>query len=119
MRLQLILLLLFSAFASAQVPTLMLPIGHTAHINSAVFISDGKKIVTSSNDGTAKIWDAASGKLLATLKGHTSEVNSAQFSPACLNDPIGGKIVITTSKDATAKIWDASSGMLLANLTGH
>ena len=30
--------------------------GHEAEVTSAVFSPDGKRIVTASNDGTAKIW---------------------------------------------------------------
>jgi WD40 repeat protein len=36
--------------------------GHEGTVNSAVFSPDGKRIVTASDDGTARIWDAASGR---------------------------------------------------------
>jgi WD40 repeat protein/tetratricopeptide (TPR) repeat protein/archaellum biogenesis ATPase FlaH len=45
------------------------------------------------------------------LKGHTSTVNSASFSP-------DGKRILTASSDNTARVWDVS-GKLLATLTGH
>ena len=47
----------------------------------AQFSPDGKKIVTASVDATAKVWDVATGNLLAHLKGHTSIVNLAQYQP--------------------------------------
>ena len=50
-------------------------------VNSAQFSPDGTRIVTASNDKTARVWDAASGKQQATLAGHNDEVNCAQFSP--------------------------------------
>ena len=34
-----------------------------------------------SNDQTARVWNASSSQLLATLQGHTGSVNSAVFSP--------------------------------------
>jgi WD40 repeat protein len=37
---------------------------------SVAFSPNGQRIVTGSYDGTAKLWDAASGKELLTLKGH-------------------------------------------------
>ena len=41
--------------------------GHTYSVRSAVFSADGKLVVTASDDGTARIWDAASGRHLHTL----------------------------------------------------
>jgi WD40 repeat protein len=37
--------------------------GHRAEINSAEFSPDSRSIVTASNDFTAKIWNASTGKL--------------------------------------------------------
>jgi len=91
---------------------LVLPIGHTDRVNSAVFSPDGKSIVTASYDNTAKIWDAQSGWLLHSLEGHTDRVNFAVFSP-------DGKTIVTASGDKTAKIWDAQCGRLLHSLEGH
>ena len=42
---------------------------------SAAFSGDGKRVVTASDDNTARIWDAESGKEIAVLKGHTGAVN--------------------------------------------
>ncbi len=64
------------------------------------------------DDNTSKIWDAATGQLIADLKGHTQDVRSAQFSP-------DGKKIVTVSDDNTAKIWDAATGQLIADLKGH
>ena len=87
----------------------MLPIGHTGWVLFAQFSPDSKKIVTTSFDNTAKIWDASSGRLLADLQGHTKKVNSAQFSP-------DGNKIITISDDATAIIWDVAADTLKATL---
>ena len=48
--------------------------GHTGSVNSAVFSSDGQRVLTASGDNTARLWEAESGKLLATFQGHTGEV---------------------------------------------
>ena len=86
--------------------------GHTAEVTSAAFSPDGKRVVTASDDTTARVWDVGSGKPLATLRGHTYPVTSAAFSP-------DGKRVVTASGDKTARVWDADSGKTLAPLQGH
>ena len=86
--------------------------GHTGAINSAAFSPDGSKIVTASDDNTAKIWDAESFELLGTLEGHIGPINSAAFSH-------DGKMVVTASWDKTAKIWNAESLALLGTFIGH
>ena len=96
----------------AQEPKLVLPIGHTQPVNYVQFSPDGKKIVTFSDDKTAKIWDVITGSILADLTGHTDYVKCGQFSP-------DGKKVVTASDDSTAKIWDAVTGKLLIDLKGH
>ena len=52
-------------------------------------------IVTASGDTTARVWEAATGTLVAELKGHTKRVNTAAFSP-------DGQRIVTASRDATA-----------------
>jgi eukaryotic-like serine/threonine-protein kinase len=44
--------------------------GHTASIYSMALSPDQRKIVTASGDGTARVWDLATGEELLVLKGH-------------------------------------------------
>src|SRR6516162_3459757 len=74
--------------------------GHKREVNSAAFSPDGSRIVTASEDKTARIWDAASAKEIAVLRGHDNYVWSAVFSP-------DGSRIVTASRDKTARIWDA------------
>ena len=75
------------------------------------FSPDGQRIVTGSGDGTAKVWDAASGRELLTLKGHSDRVASVAFSP-------DGQRIVTGSGDETAKVWEAASGTGTAHAQG-
>ena len=63
------------------------------------------RILTASADKTAKLWDAASGKLIASFD-HKDSVYDAAFSP-------DGARILTASADKTAKLWDAASGRLI------
>ncbi|MEP7106991.1 MAG: caspase family protein [Ferruginibacter sp.] len=96
----------------AQEPGLVLPVGHTSSVSSAVFSNDGKYIVTASWDNTAKIWQATDGRLLYELKGHSGSVTSAIFSA-------DGRYIVTTSKDSTAKLWSSPDGKMLHEMKGH
>ncbi|QJW93766.1 WD40 repeat domain-containing serine/threonine protein kinase [Frigoriglobus tundricola] len=86
--------------------------GHTSFVRSASFGPDGTRVVTASEDGTARVWDAATGREQAVLKGHTSFVRSASFSP-------DGTRVVTASEDGTARVWDAATGREQAVLKGR
>src|SRR5207237_1305062 len=70
------------------------------------FLSQGGPGPVSS--GEARLWDAASGRLRAILKGHKNPVLTAAFSP-------DGKTLATTSFDG-ARLWDTHSGQLKSNL---
>jgi hypothetical protein len=60
----------------------------------------GQLVVTASDDDTARIWDAETGKAVGEAMTHGGPVNSANFSP-------DGERVVTASADKTARIWHA------------
>ena len=76
-------------------------------MNSIAFSPDGARILTASADKTAKLWDAASGKLVVSFD-HQDKVFQAAFSP-------DGARILTASADKTAKLWEGASGKLIAS----
>lgn len=95
------LIVLQGAFPSgfAQEIRLGVPLGHTNAIYGIQYSPDGKLILTSSGDYTAKIWCAQDGKLLYSINGEGSM--TAKFSR-------DGKQIITC--DGTIKCWETLSG---------
>jgi WD40 repeat protein len=83
-------------------------VGHTDYINRFGVSADGARVVTASDDGTARVWDVADGRSIA-LAGHADEVWCAQFTA-------DGEEVVTTSKDSTLRRWHARTGALLATI---
>jgi WD40 repeat protein len=88
--------LIFSAVDGALLTRLR---GHTKYVFCAEFSPDGARVVTASDDHTARVWDAATGATLMTLRGHTNWVFCCVFSP-------DGSRVVTGSGDHTARVWD-------------
>jgi WD40 repeat protein len=65
--------------------TFQIPIGQRTvtfgTVYTGVFSPDGKRIVTSSSDGTNRVWDAATGSQISMLPGVAGEIRAAVFSP--------------------------------------
>jgi len=73
---------------------------------------DGSRIVTASDDKTARLWDAGNRQAdRHAAVGHSDVVNRAAFSP-------DGARTLTYSFDHTARLWDASTGAPIAVLEG-
>ncbi len=57
-----------------------------------------------------KLWNALTGELLNTLKGHTRFVNDIAFSP-------DGKRLASHSRDGVVKVWDVEAGRVVLTIT--
>lgn len=89
-------------------------LGETAYggVWGADFSRDGKRLVTASEDNTARVWEVGSWRKLYDLLGHSGRVSRAVFSP-------DSKLILTASADLTARLWDAASGQSRSELAGH
>jgi WD40 repeat protein len=86
----------------------------TPYLDAVQFSPDGSMLITGSAypDNTARIWDAATGRLLHALTGNKNGIPCVSFSP-------DGRRAITAGLDLTARIWDVGTGKLLSVLGGH
>src|SRR3984957_11729472 len=88
--------------------------GHTGVMTSASYSPDGTKILTTSTDQTARVWDSHTGLQLIPSLIHDDEVVTGVFSR-------DGKKIATGTDGGKIAIWDANTGKRLISsieLTG-
>jgi WD40 repeat protein len=69
------------------------------------FLPSTDRLLTTSYDGTARLWDH-NGRFLTELKGHLGAVSGADVT-------VGGQLIATASYDGGIRIWSAETGALL------
>lgn len=79
--------------------------GHTKgiHSHSISLSSDGKTLVSGSEDNTIHVWDIQTDKHIRELTGHNHRVYSVDFHP-------DGKTLVSGSDDNTIRLWDIEKG---------
>lgn len=84
-------------------------------VTSISFSPDGKRLVSSSEDGLVRVWDVVEGSLYRNFEGHSQPVTFATFSP-------DGNSIASVSYDNTVRIWsclpEAEGGDAIV-LKGH
>lgn len=84
---------------------------HDHLANQCSFSPDGRHLITSSSDYTARLWSVPNLRLLAVLGDHDDDVEMAAFNPV-------REIVATASRDHRVRVYDFA-GTLLAVFEGH
>ncbi|KAI0876604.1 periodic tryptophan protein 2, partial [Hypoxylon argillaceum] len=73
--------------------------GHFDSMNSLTYSPDGKRIITTADDGKIKVWDVDSGFCIVTFTEHTSGVTACEFAKK-------GNVLFTSSLDGSIRAWD-------------
>jgi WD40 repeat protein len=81
---------------------------HGGDVTAVALSPDGRTALTSSQDKAARLWDAASGKLIAVLH-HDDAVGAVAISP-------DGRTALTGCEDGAARLWNAVTGKQIAIL---
>ena len=74
------------------------PVAGTGMARGLAYSPDGAALGTAHEDGTVKVFDAATGAPLATLRGHARVVLGVAFAP-------DGRTLATAGGDRTVKRW--------------
>ncbi len=75
---------------------------HGAEVKTAVYSPNGERVLTRWWANEAVLWDASSGRRVATLDGHREELWTALF---CAD----GSRIVTASHDGFIQVWDSRS----------
>ena len=82
-------------------------VGHTQNISTTIWSNDGLLLASAAaGDGTVRIWNTITGKLLQTLDTHAIQID---FSP-------DSRYLASASSDGKINTWDVSTGKLIQTL---
>jgi WD40 repeat protein/predicted Ser/Thr protein kinase len=78
---------------------------HSARLWALVFSPNGARLASTSDDGTARLWDASNGRPIGPPLHHPGNIKvlCAAFRP-------DGARLVTTSADGTVCQWDSETG---------
>ena len=89
-----------------QLTVLEARLSHQDRVRVVAFSPDGQTAVTTSDDGTARLWYVETGKPICRPLTHDAAIRAAAFGPH-------GKTLLTGSDDGSARVWNAATGRLL------
>lgn len=91
--------------------------GHTDTIFGLALTSDGRQALTSSGDGTVRVWDVSNGHCVRVLTGHVQSERSDNMSVFSVCPVPGRRTILTSGADDTVRERDLVTGSSLRVLT--
>src|SRR5215510_5492690 len=87
-------------------------IAHARDVSSAAFSRNGTHVLTGGEDGTLKLWDIATTRLVRTFAGHKGDITAVALAP-------DGTRALSGSKDKTIRLWEVATGRLIRTIYAH
>jgi WD40 repeat protein len=85
--------------------------GHDKQIAALAYAPDGRRVASLSLDNTVRVWDAATGQALHTLRLSGQPANTVDARGLAYSSD--GKRIAAAASSATVKVWDAATGQEL------
>lgn len=86
--------------------------GHGGSILSAAVSKSGRRVLSGSLDGTARLWDTKSSREIIKITSHYAPVYAVAFSP-------DGRFLLTGGGDRRARVSDSTNGDELLVMAEH
>src|SRR4051812_9510971 len=102
---------LLDAHHQAPPPLLTLE-GHAATVRAVLFLADGRRALSSSDDGTLRLWDVPRGRTIRVLSGHDGPVLAVAVSA-------DGRSAVSGGQDGTVRLWRIDGPRPIATLRAH
>jgi WD40 repeat protein len=80
--------------------------------NIVAWSPDGRRLVSGSDRGALRVWDASSGNALQTIQGHSTDVSAVAFSP-------NGNWLASGDIHGAIHVWDVPRGQKVLSLRGN
>src|SRR5260221_9076237 len=81
-------------------------------VEDVIWLPDGKTIAAGGDNNLVWVWNAATGQLQRTYRGHTSWVIALASSP-------DSKYIASGGQDTTVQVWEAATGRPVVIYRGH
>ena len=93
--------------------------GNISSVNSISISSDGKYIISGSDDNAIKLWDITNGYIIRLFLGHKKRILSVCFSPNNKYIISGSGGTLNSPHDNVVKLWDIETGLEIKSFLEH
>jgi WD40 repeat protein len=86
--------------------------GHVGQVFSAHFVNGDRAILTAGGDGSPRLWDGITGRLLQRYVGNDQYLMDAALDP-------DGLTIVAGGGDGVLRFWDVASGRMIWTMRAH